>query len=324
MLERELPDLRAVVCCALFTLTAACGGGSSGGFAASGSLTIAITDAPVDGVDQVVVEFTGISVKPQEGPPIDFDFDEPRSIDLRALTGDKTELLLDGASLPVGPYNWLRLHVNAELDGVLDSYVRRIDDGGQYELRVPSGGASGLQLVHQFNVLAGSETAFVIDWNLRQGLVRPPGLGGAYLLQPVLRIIDLAEYGTIAGSVSPTLLTAPGCTGNMNTGFGNAVYVFPGANVIPADIDGSESDPLTVAEVRLDDLSGNWEYQAAFLPPGQYTVAFTCQAGDDRVPDPDNPGGDFSDDIEFTSGVNAAVNVGETTVVNFDFVPLAL
>jgi hypothetical protein len=297
-------------------LLAGCGGGGSGGGAGSGTLTVAITDAPVDEVTEVVVEFTGVSVKPKEGPPLEFTLASPRSIDLRSLTGDNSELLLDGVEVPAGEYNWLRLHVNAEIDGTLDSYVMR-EDGGQFELRVPSGGSSGLQLVRGFTVLAGGDTAFVIDWNLRQGLVRPPGLGGSYLLQPALRIVDMAEYGAIAGTVDAALTADPACTSDPNTGAGNAVYVYSGAGIVPDDIDGNEPDPLTTAEVRYNGASGSWEYRASFLPVGSYTVAFTCQAADDRVPDPTAPGEDYSDLIDFTAGQDAEVTVGQVTTIDF-------
>jgi hypothetical protein len=147
---------------------------------------------------------------------------------------------------------------------------------------------SGLKLVSGFTVVAGCEASFVIDWNLREGLVQAPGQDG-YKLQPALRITDLQEYGTIAGTVATALVTAEGCTSDPNTGEGNSVYVFSGAGVTPDDFDGTAPEPLATAEVRLDIGSGNYEYMATFLAPGDYTVAFTCMAGDDAVPDANPP-----------------------------------
>lgn len=295
-------------------LLAGCGGGSSGG--GTGSLTMAVTDGPVDGVDQVVVEFTGVTLKRQGGPPFDVVFAAPLSVDLRSLNSGNTELLLDGELVPSGQYEWIRLNVNAEFDGDLDSYVIE-EGGGQVELRVPSGENSGLKLVSGFTVVAGGEASFVIDWNLREGLVAAPGQQG-YKLQPALRITDLQEYGTIAGTVATALVTAEGCTSDPNTGEGNTVYVFSGAGVTPDDFDGTAPEPLATAEVRLDIGSGNYEYMATFLAPGGYTVAFTCMAGDDVVPDDENPGLDVDDPIVFTGGVDATVTDGNTTPVNFE------
>lgn len=296
------------------SLLAACGGGSGGG--GNGSLTLAVTDGPVDGVDQVVVEFTGVTLKPQGGSAFDVVFDLPLAIDLKTLNSGNTELLLDGETVPSGRYEWIRLNVNANFDNVLDSYVVE-EGGGQVELRVPSGDNSGLKLVSGFTVVAGGEAAFVIDWNLRQGLVQAPGQQG-YKLQPALRITDMQEYGTIAGTVATGLVTAEGCTSDPNTGEGNTVYIFAGAGVIPDDIDGAEAEPLATAEVRLDIGSGNYEYMAPFLAPGAYTVAFTCMAADDQVPDSENPGADVDDPIVFTGGVDATVTDGNTTPINFE------
>ena len=54
-----------------------------------------------------------------------------------------------------------------------------------------------------------------------------------------------------------------------------------------------------------------------FLPPGPYTVAFTCQAADDVVTDPESPDDSVDDDIVFTEGKNATVEDDTVTTVDF-------
>jgi hypothetical protein len=291
---------------------AGCGGG---GGSSTGSMSLAITDAPVDGVDQVVVEFTGVTLKPQGGSAFDVVFDQLLSVDLKTLHSGNTEILLDGEIVPAGRYEWIRLAVNAEFDNVYDSYVIE-EGGGQVELRVPSGANSGLKLVSGFTVVAGGESGFVIDWNLREGLVQAPGQQG-YKLQPALRITDLQDYGAISGTVAAELVSGVSCTSEPNTGEGNAVYVFSGAGVAPDDIDGADPEPLTIADVRFDDVSDSYAYVVPFLAPGAYTVAFTCQAADDMIPDEDNPGADVDDAIVFTAGADATVVADQATTVNF-------
>jgi hypothetical protein len=100
---------------------------------------------------EVWVRFTGVTLKPRNGPAIDFNFSAPHDIDLLALQDGIAELLLDAENLPAGQYAWVRLHVQAEFDGVMDSYVLT-DEGEQIELRVPSGAQSGLQLVSGFTI----------------------------------------------------------------------------------------------------------------------------------------------------------------------------
>jgi len=281
-----------------------------------GTLSIQLTDAAVDGVAEVNLELTGISVKPDGGPPIDVTFDAPLIVNLAALTEDNTETLFDAQSLPVGAYDWIRLDVNAECDTVADSFVVP-DSGGMVELglRVPS--ATGLQLGNGFVITANQDTGFVIDWDLRLGLVDPQA-NGCFTLKPSLRIIDMAEHGAIAGTVEPSLISDPTCTSDPNTEAGNVVYVYEGRGVAPDDIDDLAPEPVTTANVRLDPMSGNYEYMAAFLSPGSFTAAFTCQGRGDIIPDDENLQINADDDILFSASVNVDVADGQTTTVDFN------
>jgi hypothetical protein len=90
-----------------------------------------------------------------------------------------------------------------------------------------------------------------------------------------------AGKGSIRGVVNKKLLSDSSCTG------GNAVYVFEGRNVKPDDIDGIGADPADYVIVKFDNVSGQYQYRTALLRAGDYTLAFTCQAGDDN-PDADN------------------------------------
>lgn len=66
---------------------------------------------------------------------------------------------------------------------------------------------------------------------------------------------------------------------------------------------------VTTATVELNAGSGAYEYRAAFLAPGAYTVAFTCAAASD------NPA--TNDAITFTAGQPATVTANSTVAVNF-------
>jgi hypothetical protein len=296
-------------------LIAACGGGGSSSSAPSqGSLSLQITDAPVDGVTGVTVEFTGITVNPRNGAHLEFPFDSPLSIDLATLTEDNTEMLLNGQTLPAGEYNWVRLDVNADCDTVFDSFVND-DTGGMVELRVPS--AQGLQLGNGFVITANQNTSFVVDWDLRKGLNDPQG-SNCYKLKPSLRIIDMTTHGSIAGTVDPLLISnAAACTSDSNTEAGNVVYIYEGADIMPDDIDDIDPEPVTTANVRYDATTDTYDYMAAFLSPGEYTAAFTCQGRDDAIPDEDMPDLVIDNDVTFTAGQNVTVADGQTAITNF-------
>lgn len=292
---------------------AGCGGGGGGGAGsgptepATGILNIALTDAPVDEVFVVNVQFTGVTLKPASGDEIEFVFDVPKDFDLLTLTGGLTAELLSDTEVPAGGYNWVRLAVNAEFDNVFDSFAMK-STGEEIELRVPGGSQSGLKLVSGFTVTEDQPTHLVIDWDLRKALSDPLGQPG-YHLRPALRVTDMALFGTLSGTVADSLVTADNCTNDLVAQTGNAVYVYSGTTVTPGDIGDAENDPFTTATVTRDG-AGAYTYEINFLSVGDYTAAFTCQADDD-VSDIDD------DDIVFTALQPFAIDDGVTTILDF-------
>jgi len=269
---------------AAFAITG-CGGGSSGsGDTSTGTLSILVTDAAVDDVSEVWVEFAGVTLKPQTGDEIVIGFNTPNSMNLLELQDGRSEALLHDHQVPVGPYNWIRLAVNAEFDNVFDSYAM-LDDGSQVELRIPSGSQTGLKLVSGFTVTANQSTNIMLDWDLRQALSDPRGQPGMHL-RPALRVTDMAVFGTLTGTVEASLVTDETCTNGELHDVGNAVYLYEGAVTDPLDIRGADTDPAVTATVskNADEI---YEFSVSYLSVGSYTAAFTCQAGDD-VSDEEN------------------------------------
>lgn len=306
-------SIHLLLASSLATLVA-CGGSSSGdtagnGSGETGSFSLAITDAPVDSANEVVVEFAGVSIQPADGEVIEFTFDEPKSIDLLNLQGTASEPLLSDETLPAGDYEWIRLHVNAENDGVLDSYIDI--NGDLIELWVPSGAQTGLKLVSGFTVGAGAEVDFTIDFDLRKSvtLPGPPGGGnmpvGGAILKPALRLVNNVVVGSIAGTVNETLVSEQCSNPDVSTG---AVYVYSGADATLADVSGEENDPLISAFVTFEDDA--YRYEVGFLTEGDYTVAYTCGATND---DPE-----VDDTLTFVGPATVAVVANTETELNFE------
>jgi hypothetical protein len=264
----------------------------------TGSMTLNITDAPVDHATRVVVEFTGVSLKPAGGVAVEHTFDTPRQIDLLALQGGGSEALLDMLTLNAGHYNWLRLNVNAGVDAS-DSFIE-LEDGSLHPLFIPSGNETGLKLVSGFVVPQNQHADFTVDFDLRKSVVEPGQSGNPYILRPTLRLVDNSMVGSIAGTVDAAIASDPECSA--------AVYIYEGNDVQPDDV-GSANEPLTSAMVTLNESSGVYEYRVAFLTEGSYTAALTCSAGLDSV--------ENGDDIAFLAPQNASVGAGAVTEVHF-------
>lgn len=271
----------------------------------SGSFSLGLTDAPVDGVSSVVLEFTTIEAHSvSTDKTVQFPLNPPRQIELLSLSGGTTTLLVDQQALPAGDYDWLRLSVNEA-----DSHVVT-NAGAQVGVQIPSDAVSGLTVNQNFSVKKLGAFSFVIDFNLRQSLHLPDSAGQPYLLRPVLRMVDTTASGDITGNVGANLVNASACTDLTfsNGTEGGVVYVYSGTGVTPVDIDSAAANqPVTTAPVRA--VNGIWQYTAAFLEPGVYTVAFTCQSSSDAL--------DTTDNIAFQNAANVTVTNGQSETHDF-------
>ena len=297
----------------LFGLVAC--GGSSGG-QATGDISLALTDAPVDNLDRVQLTVNAVGLKPAQSGQIRLDLEEPLVIeDLLALQGEAFQAILPTTEVPAGRYNWIRLYVQAGADR---TYV--VDDqGGQHPLYLPGQQNANeqerhLQLVSGFAVPADGEVNLMLDVDLRRAITQPQS-ANHYLLRPAMRLLDLSETGTITGTVADALVNDDSCTADMNSGAGNVVYLYEGANREPGDVYLDENgepllpdSPLATANVRQDD--GTWQFVIGFVSAGEYTVAFSCQGLDD---DPQE-----EDEILFADTRNVTVEADQETNVSFE------
>ena len=257
---------------ALAFLMAGCGApveGVSGTGMDTGTLSLRITDAPIDNAKSVVVQFSAVQIRGVDtSQNIDFNFDPPKSIDLLTLQGSQAAVLLADETVPAGIYNELRLIVDAD-PNVEDSYISFNDNPDvKNELKVPSGSQSGLKLKGPVTVGANQSARYTVDFDVRKSIVKSGNPNNPkYHLKPVLRLVEDNQTGSISGSVDASLLSqAAGCSDD-NVDSHNAVYVYQGFNVTPDDIDMDESsvEPVVTALVKYDAVLDSHRYEVAFL-----------------------------------------------------------
>ncbi len=267
-------------------------GCDSGNSTGQGRLNLHITDAPVDGADNVWIEFTGVEIK-AGSETIDITYDAPKTIDLLALTAGAAELIVDDQVLPAGQVEWIRLKVT-EANSTI------IVDGIQHNLQIPSGEQNGLKLNRPITIPENGVATFTIDFDLRKSVHQN---SNGYTLRPTLRLIDNSTDGALQGSFMT------GYCKNINNA---AVYVYEGTGVTANDL-GSASEPVTTARVTLVDplaAIASYKYTVAFLPAGNYTVAYTCDASIDTL--------ESGDEVQFISTSNVTIVAGQTAVNNFE------
>ena len=276
--------------CGSGLLLAACGGSDNDTPPTptpnTAKVSFAVSDAPVDSAEKVVVAFDKIELVRAGQDNILLEVSGPngedyRQLDLLEYQGSDSALILSDAELEVGTYSQLILHVDdtsAEL-----SYV--IDETGQVELKQPS---DKLRL-GSFEVDSTGVQRFTIEFDLRRSLVENKN-GQRYNLKPHgVSIVNNATVASLSGEVDINLFNAGECAADS----GNFVYLYPGHDLDPTLLtDNLDPDvnqnavpegavvPYNSVEVEYE--AGNFgKYAFGFIPAGDYTVAFSCSAEND-------------------------------------------
>lgn len=186
----------------------ACGGGGSDSVGGTGTLRLALTDAPACGFNEVNVTVQAVRVH-RSATAEDSDsgwqtltLDTPLQVDLLTLTNGQL-LDLGDMALPAGRYNQLRLVLadNSTLP-MANSVV--LSGGLEKALSTPSAQQSGLKLKMAMDVVPEQVAGYVIDFDACRSVVKAGGSGN-YLLKPVLSVLPLSTTG-VAGEVALALV----------------------------------------------------------------------------------------------------------------------
>lgn len=246
-MKRTLQTLGAS---ALLATLAACGGGGGDG-GGTGTLRLALTDAPACGYESVNVTVERVRVHQSSGAAdnaagwSEIVLAQPKTIDLLDLTNGALEELGQTA-LPAGTYTQLRLVLAANNGNAANANWIELSSnpGTRVPLTTPSGQQSGLKLNVNMTVQPNQTADFVIDFDACKSVV-VAGNSGNYNLKPVLQVIPRTFTGvsgvvTQAGSAvslqqagSPVRATVADAQGNfvlrpINPGSYTLVITRPG------------------------------------------------------------------------------------------------
>lgn len=192
---------------------AACGGGGGGtSTAESGTLRLALTDAPACGYDAVNVTIQKVrvhqssSASDSDGGWSEIVLNPARPVNLLALQNGVLEEL-GQTPLPTGKYTQMRL-VLADNSGagLLANSVVLTSDKSVVELKTPSGQQSGVKTNINIDIGANQMADFVLDFDACKSVV-VAGNSGQYLLKPVVTVIPNYVSG-VAGFVDAGIVAS--------------------------------------------------------------------------------------------------------------------
>lgn len=184
-------------------LLTACGGG--GASAPTGTLRLAMTDAPGCGYDHVYVTVTKVRIHPSStATDTDSGWREiqvpsVQKIDLLSLTNGVLKEL-GSLPLPAGRYEQVRLVLSdaPQANGIVLAGTRQ-----EIELRTPSAQQSGYKLQAHFDVSSNQVADMVLDFDACRSIVSA-GASGNYNLKPVVAVTRRLTT-QIEGYVDPAI-----------------------------------------------------------------------------------------------------------------------
>ncbi len=291
---------------ALVLLSACGGGGSSIEPQTEAQLSLAVSDAPVDDANRVVITVDAIELRNDDADPVlinsfvDENGDPVDSVqfDLLAYQGSDSLPIVVEQVVPVGSYNQLVL--KGPFDDQSQTFVEQTDMAIK-PIKVPS---NELKL-GQFTVAAnGQPLAYTIEFELRKSMNYKPG-PDEYTLKPRgVRIVQNDDVGTINGSVDNDLFWDAGdgsCELVADSEHFRRIYLYqlsddvnavlpeevvPLADLYDPDLsaalpENGEVEPFAVAPLSYNEVSDNWTYEFGFVPSGIYVVAYVCDGSAD-------------------------------------------
>jgi hypothetical protein len=204
----SMKTTRSMLCIAAvpFALGACGGGGGGNNGSDTGTLHVAMTDAPSCGFDHVYVTVNKVRVNASstasdtDGGWTDIALPSPQKIDLLSLTnGVLTDL--GRAPLAAGQYQQIRLVLAQNQGNTVANSVVVSGTTAEQPLATPSAAQSGYKIIQPFTVQANTLVDLVLDFNACKSIVQRGN--GNYNLKPVVTATPTVVSGSIVGYVTP-------------------------------------------------------------------------------------------------------------------------
>lgn len=211
------------------------------------------------------------------------------------------EDLLSNSDIDGGRYDGLKLLLADDLGDV--SRPGRADE------TIEAGTATLLYAPVSFDIDEDDDktTSLVVALDLVLSLSEKENEAG-FTLDPLIRVMDIDDASSVSGSIPASRFADPACS----TGT-TLVYAFAGRDIEPDERDGTGVEPYATAPIIRRGTGNAGTYLLDYLPPGDYTLAFTCegQFENGRLPSED-------EEIDFFEGGQVQLKAGESVRVDFE------
>ncbi len=294
-------------------LLAGCNSDDSSFKTETGTFSLAVSDAPVDDANKVVLAFEDVVLIPfdpetdtKTGDPIIMNISndgELRQIDLMQYQGSNAETIVSEQTLAPGDYAMcLYVKDGTQLNDTSLSYVEKADAtmkglvvnsrGSCYGTKPDTSDQGRLKFSQkgQYVKVHAGNNSYVVEFDLRKGLADPTGKDYMNMNSNAVSLVNASEAGHIGGEVSPIQYQACEADSASLNAINDApavhaVYLYAGEMDRSAmgDLGAPEelNTPVAIADVNeTEDELGNvtYSYEFGYIGPGTYTVGYTCTA----------------------------------------------
>lgn len=261
----------------------------------NGRASFYLTDGPLEAenVSEVVISISKVEVFGPEGWTTVKEYESPEAINLLELQGGET-FFLDERELVSGLYDQIRLGLSSSVatDSEIPAHYIKFNDDSIEEITVPSGAQTGYKVVGDFTIPDGGVTSIIIDFDVRKSVVKA-GNSGQFILKPTLRLIEDANVGSIAGTV----------TGEVDGEL--VVYAYNDGEYDESEMEPNADGLVFENAVTSANVDAEGNYNLAFLPSGNYDIiiaSFDAEGNFQEVVGEDS-------DVELGAGVQLELNI---------------
>ncbi|BDY03030.1 DUF4382 domain-containing protein [Ferrimonas sp. YFM] len=240
------------------------------------SLSVAVSDAPMDGAEAVVMAFHRMVLTPVGGGQAhNIDLSQHR-VNMLDYQQDRAHWLFEDHPVPAGRYH-LRLEMEPG-SGDQGSYVD--DHQGRHALRMEQRHID----LGEMELGSGQHQGFTLEMDLRQGLYYDPEQGYGYGHNG-WRWVDNQTMGHLMGSVDEAWIQACEADNADKAADGgvfyHTAYLYPAETGFEAmddmALEAEAAKVLPIATAYVHQLpDGSWGFGMGFLPEGEYQVGYSC------------------------------------------------